>query len=60
MYLAKHPVMKKIPFRYPHRFSSSLNILPLRSHHHLFEFSDVDYEDEIADGSKTHWGEDSK
>ncbi len=26
----------------------------------LERFSDVDYEDEIADGSKTHWGEDSK
>ena len=26
----------------------------------LERFSDVDYEDETADGSKTHWGEDSK
>ena len=26
----------------------------------LERFSDVDYEDEIIDGSKTHWGEDSK
>ena len=26
----------------------------------LERFSDVDYEDETTDGSKTHWGEDSK
>ena len=26
----------------------------------LERFSDVDYEDETVDGSKTHWGEDSK